>query len=139
MTVKKKAAKVEESLAFDEIVIAEGTDQEWTHKLVVPRGKKYQARHLKLLGTFGKLEGIAAKMDSGSTAMEDILQAIEDMFTQKDFDDIMLPFALNMHEEGDRDRLDMLLPLEKFMAYMGAASFIVSGGKKEEVEVALKK
>ena len=121
------------------IKIAEGTEYERVVELKILRGKKYRDMHLKLLETFSDLEVISK--NDGSGQLKGIIKAIEELFTNEniDFEGQMLPFALGMESEEDKEYLSNLLPLEQFMAYTEAAAFIVNGGKSVAVQAALKK
>lgn len=133
--------EVQEELAPDEVRIAEGTEVERIVKIKIPRGKQYREKHRKLLSTFGELESISnqAQNANGGTPLKSIIEVIERLFGQKDFEDVMVPFALSMEDADGKEYLDMLLPMEKFTAYMQASSYIVSGGNTDQVRAALKK
>lgn len=141
MSDKTEQPEEVEDLAPDEVRIAEGTDVEKVIKLHIPRGKQYREKHRKLLSTFGELESISSGVTNanGSTPLKPIIECIERLFGQKDFEDTMVPFALGMEDAEGKEYLDMLLPMEKFTAYMQAASYIVSGGNTDQVRAALKK
>lgn len=131
----------EDSLAPNEIIIAEGTEFERKITLRIPRGKQYRDKHRKLLVTFGELESVASSLKGadGNVQVKPIIDAIDKLFGYKDFEDTMIPFALGLETPEGREYLDNLLPMEKFMAYMSAATYIVSGGSNEQVRAALKK
>lgn len=133
----KKTVPQNGHLAANEIIIAEGTDQERVHKLKILRGKKYRSQHLKLLDTFGELEAVSR--GDAASQFKAVIDAIKNLFGQEEFEDEMLPFSLGMETDEERDYLDNLLPLEKFMAYMQGATFIVNGAQTEGVQAALKK
>lgn len=129
-----------EPLAPNEIYLAEGTEYERKIALSIPRGKQYRDKHRRLLATFAELETAAASLSgNGANRIKPIVEAIDKLFGAKDFEDVMLPFALRMENEADKEYLDMLTPMEKFAGYMAAASFIVSGGNTDQVRAALKK
>lgn len=137
MAVKKTVPQNGHNLASDEIIIAEGTDESRVHRLKILRGKKYRDQHLRLLETFGELEAVSR--GDAASQFKAVIDAIKNLFGQETFEDEMLPFALGMETDEEREYLDNLLPLEKFMAYMQGATFIVNGAQSEGVQAALKK
>lgn len=135
MATKKVA--VERKLKPNQILIAEGTDLERVVDLKIPRGKQYRNKHLRLLETFGELENVAK---DGVSNLKSIIEVINNLFgSSDDFEDEMVPFVLSMDSNDDLEFLDNLTPMEKFTAYMQAASYIVGGGQTEATDTALKK
>jgi hypothetical protein len=122
----------------NEIIIAPGTDIERKILLVIPRGKEHRANHLLVLSTFGALEAVATKMDTGQGGISEIVGVINQLFGMDNFHDLVA-FVTGLTDEEGRNYLDQLLPLEEFMAYMEGASFFVNGGQSDAVQAALKK
>ncbi len=129
-------AENKNGLGPNQIKVAPGTELERVLTISIPRGRQHRDRHMRVLATFGDLEGLVS---GGEVQIKQIVEAIERVFGAEKFEDEMVPFVLGMDDEAGRAYLDELLPLEKFIAYMEAAAIFVGGMQNPAVDMALKK
>jgi len=69
-----------------------------------------------------------------------LAKVVGELWSNETFEGEILPFVLGMETEQDRSYLNKHLGLmETFEVFARAAGFILSGGKSDEVEAAVKK
>lgn len=120
----------------NKITLCPGTDHERTILLKVPEGKAGREKTVRLLPLMAHLQ----QFDGKEIDLALLSSVIGQLWSKDDFEDEILPFVLGMESANDRAYLDEHLGLiEAFDVFARAASYVMSGGMREEVQAALKK
>lgn len=128
--------------ASNRIVLAEGTDREYTKILKIPKGREARQKLPMLLEFMNKIQELGG--DEGEDAAQDfgrISKMVSTTWGFDQFEEELLPFALQMTSNKERKLLEEEFTLfEILQAFMQAAQYnIFSSISGEEVELALKK
>lgn len=137
MAVKKK----EEVQPANVIIIAEGTDHEYTKKLKVPKGRVARKTMPALLDFMATLSDKEDVLDANSQNMSGMVTLISDIWDYDNFEEELVPFALQMLTSEEQELLANEFTLIEIMeAFMVAAQYLIESSlSKPEVQEALKK
>lgn len=137
-TVPVLAPEYEDEIPVaNKVTIAPHTDHERTILLRVPRGREARKKTAQLLPSLTNIDAFKDTDGRKEMSFADIIKMIEQFWKFEEFEEVLLPFALQLEE--DLDYLEELTLMEAFEAFMKAAMYIVSGGATEEAREALKK
>ena len=123
------------------IVIAEGTDYEYTKTLQVPKGRQARKTMPKLLNFMSKLADKGDVFQAAESDLGTMVELIESIWDYDNFEEELVPFALQMTGQKEQELLENEFTLIQIMeAFMVAAQFMIEASlNKPEVQEALKK
>lgn len=137
---KAEPKSTTESPTPNKLTLREGTPDEFTVILRVPRGKDGRKKtadlipFMKHMKQFMSVDGV---VQTGAEQFFAFMDIAEELWQDGKFEDDILPFTLGL-EAGDK-RLETLNMMEAFTAFMAGLSYIMAGVDAPEVAEAQKK
>ena len=138
---KKVEPVVEEIQPANVIIIAEGTDHEYVKRLAVPKGRQARKTMPKLLNFMAALSDKGDVFDAANENLGGMVDLIETIWDYDNFEEELVPFALQMTSAEEQQLLENEFTLIEIMeAFMVAAQYLIESSlNKPEVQEALKK
>ncbi len=129
-----------ESPASNKLTLREGTPEEFTVLLRVPRGSEGRKKtaelipFMKHMRTFMNADG---EVQTGVEQFFSFMNIAGELWANGEFETEVLPFVLGL--ESDDKNLETLSMMEAFTAFMAGLSYIMAGVDAPEVAEAEKK
>ena len=121
----------------NKIVLSEGTDYERTIYLNRPKGRKAREMMPKVLAFMTEL----SKQQEDATDVESVSRLILQFWSKSEFEEMLVPFVLQMDTQEGRKYLDENCTLVEILdAFSKAAQYLIEESfQRKEVEEAMGK